>query len=354
MTHRHHIRGPGELIATIPVLLGFEPRESVVLVAILEGGKLGVLLRVDRTDCLQPDVASPLVRGIVAHLARDGARSVVAVSFTDDAVRLDCAATDALRPALLAAGIDVEGWAVVDGRYFSPGCAKYTCCPQNGTVVPTAVARNRKLASVRMYPHGSEAGRAPTTRSPGEPSRRRAARAGDRWWAHRERDGATWRRDSFALWRGAWKAAARGDMPTDAHAGKLVAALQDRAVRDAVVVSLLPGRLATARGILAGSAPNQVSAALDVLLSPEQGRRPTDSLVAVAWELCGRLTSLARQDQRAPTLTLQALIAWWDGDSVVCRDMLEGAQAAEPGYRLAGLLECTLLAGIQPGWKRAA
>ena len=117
MTPRHDIRGPGELIAAIPLLLGFEPRESVVLVAILGGGRLGVLLRVDRADCLQADVVGPLSRGVVAHLARDGARSAIAVSFTEDPVRLACAATDALRPALVAAGIDVEGWAVANGRY---------------------------------------------------------------------------------------------------------------------------------------------------------------------------------------------------------------------------------------------
>ena len=72
------------------------------------------------------------------------------------------------------------------------------------------------------------------------------------------------------------------------------------------------------------------------------------------WDLLGFLTAHARTRRQAPTLTLCAVLAWWEGDAEACQGLLARAHAAEPGYRLAGLLECTVLAGIDPGWKRAA
>jgi hypothetical protein len=142
--------------------------------------------------------------------------------------------------------------------------------------------------------------------------------------------------------------------PTVPDAGKLIEALQDRRVRDAVLVSLLPGSSTAAEGLLDGSGDEEVSSTLRVLLSPEEGRPPPRSVVAPAYELLGFLTAHARPRRRAPSLTLCAVLAWWEGDVERCRGFLDKALASEPGYRLAGLLECTVLAGIDPGWKRAA
>ncbi len=140
----------------------------------------------------------------------------------------------------------------------------------------------------------------------------------------------------------------------DPESGRLVVALRDRRVRDAVLVSLLPGWGDLAPRVLEGSGDDQVSRAMRVLLSPGEGRPPERDLVEPVWDLCGWLIAHARSDSKAPMLTLCSVIAWWEGDESSCRTLLRRAHASEPGYRLAGLLECTVLAGIDPGWRRAA
>ncbi len=354
MEPTHTLHGPGALLAAIPLLLGYSPRESVVIVSLRHRGEIGILLRVDRTDCIHPDIATPLARSITEHLSRDHAEAAVLVSYTTDDVRLACPALDALRPAVAEVIDDVECWAVRSGRYFSPGCARESCCPARGRPVPTGESVGGPVVRVAARPHALAGSTPDGAHDVDEAARRRSARAGERWWAHREDDPIGWRRRSYASWRAALSAARSGALPGDSVCGKLIVALQDRRMRDAALVSLMPGSGKVARGVLDGTADEEVSRVLRVLLSPEEGVPPEPATLAPVWDLLGWLTAHARVAQRAPTFTLCAVLAWWEGDEAACRSLLLRAQESEPGYRLAGLLECTMLAGINPGWKRAA
>lgn len=348
------LHGPGELIAALPALLGYTPRESVVIVGVGAAEELTTVLRVDRADLLLSDVTGGLGRSVAAALVRSGARLAIMVAFTDDDVRLACPAIDALRPALEGAVDEAEGWAVRRGRFFAPGCARDSCCPSAGRAVPPTPVALTPRPHIRAEGHGALASAPDAAYSADEAARRRVARAGERWWAHREGDGAAWRAASFAAWRSALQGVSLDRMPPDPESGRLVAALRDRRVRDAVLVSLLPGWENLAPRVLEGAGDEQVARALRVLLSPGEGRPPERNTVEPVWDLCGWLAARARADRRAPMLTLCAVITWWEGDEPACRELLRRAHASEPGYRLAGLLECTVLAGIDPGWRRAA
>ncbi len=348
------LHGPGELIAALPGLLGYSPRESVVIVGVGPAEELTTILRVDRADLLRADIAAGLGRSVAAQLVRSGARLAVIVAFTDDDVRLACPAIDALRPALEGAVDEAEGWAVRRGRFFAPGCARESCCPSAGRVVPPTPLTLETRPRVRTEAHGALASAPDAAYVANEAARRRVARAGERWWAHREGGEEAWRAASFEAWRAALRGVALDKMPPDPDSGRLVAALRDRKVRDAVLVSLLPGWEDLAPRVLQGSADQEVARALRVLLAPAEGRPPERDTVEPVWDLCGWLAARARGDRRAPMLTLCAVIAWWEGDEPACRELLRRAHASEPGYRLAGLLECTVLAGIDPGWRRAA
>lgn len=348
------LHGPGDLIAALPSLLGYTPRESVVVVAIGAVDELVAVLRVDRTELLREDRAAGVGRSIAAQLVRAGARLAVMISYTEEDVRLSCPAIDALRPALEGAVEEAEGWAIRDGRFFAPGCARESCCPAEGRVVPAAPHDIGLRPRVRTGSHGDLAAAPDAAYHADEAARRRVARAGDRWWDRREGDPHAWREEAFRSWCAAVEGIADDAIPADPEAGRLVASLQDRRVRDAVLVSLLPGWGELAPLVLAGSADEQVARALGVLLSPGEGCPPERDTVEPVWDLCGSLIARARANRRAPMLTLCAVIAWWEGDESSCRALLNRAHASEPGYRLAGLLECTVLAGIDPGWRRAA
>lgn len=354
MTTQRTLHGPGELLAAIPSLMGFVPTESLVVLAVREGAELGVVLRVDRSDVLAPDAGRPLARALADHLARDGARMAVLVSFTADDVRLACPAIDAVRPAIAELILDVEAWAVTGGRYFSPGCARDACCPVAGHLVPQpppAISVPARLGGGR---HGA-IGSAPDARfRVNEAARRKAQRAGERWWAGRGVDLEAWRRESFANWNTAFASASEGRAVRETTTGRVIVALQDRRVRDAILVSMLPGSGDVASRILDGSGDAEVPKALRVLLDCDEGRPPAHPELAITWDVLGSLIAHARTSQRAPMFTLCAVLAWWEGQGDACRALLVRAHASEPGYRLAGLIECTLLAGIQPGWKKAA
>jgi hypothetical protein len=348
------LHGPGELIAALPLLLGYTPRESVVVVGIGAAEELTTVLRVDRADLVRSDVAPRLGRSVAAQLVRSQARLAVMISFTKDDVRLSCPAIDGLRPSLDGAVEEAEGWAVRGDRYFAPGCARESCCPTGGRRVPPAPPELGTNPRVRAEAHGALTAAPDAAYTVDEATRRRVARAGERWWRHREADPGEWRASSYAAWRIAVEGISREVAPADPEAGRLVVALQDRRVRDAVLVSLLPGWESLAPRVLQGTGDEQVARALRVLLAPGDGRPPERDTVEPVWDLCAWLAARARTDRRAPMLTLCAVIAWWEGDESACRDLLARAHASEPGYRLAGLLECTILAGIDPGWRRAA
>ncbi len=346
------LHGPGGLVAALPSLLGYRPRESLVIVSLRAHGEVGVLLRVDRADCLHPDIAVPLARSLADYLLKDGALGAFLVSYTDDDVRLSCPALDNLRPAIAEVVDEVEGWAVVGERYFSPGCARESCCPTKGRLLPNGASPPGLTVKVAAMPHRHALASPDSRFDIDEAARRRAARAGNRWWGHRDEDPVAWRQRSFALWGAALKGARSDRLPNGVEAGKLIEALQDRRVRDAVLVSLMPGSARVALGVLDGTADEEVSGVLRTLLSPEEGFAPDGVAVSAVLDLLGWLTAHARVSRRAPTLTLCAVLAWWEGDGDSCRSLLAKAHRAEPGYRLAGLLECTVLAGIDPGWKR--
>jgi hypothetical protein len=316
--------------------------------------ELATVLRVDRRDLLQSDVARALGRGVAAQLVRASARTAVLVSYTEHDVRLACPAVDALRPALADAVEEVEGWAVRAGRYFAPGCARESCCPADGRPIPPVPACVNADPRIRATRHEALSHEPDAAYLVDEATRRRVARAGERWRARRDEDAAAWRRGGLDLWRDAVAGVERDRFPTDPESGRIVAALQDRRVRDAVLVSLIPGFAHLAPRVVDGAADREVAEAMRVLLAPDAGRPPDRETVEPAWDLGAWLIARARAGARAPMLTLCAVIAWWEGDEEACRSLVERALASRPGYRLAGLLECTLLAGIDPGWRRAA
>lgn len=348
------LRGPGEFLAALPAILGYQPRESVVVVSIRRGGEVGIVLRVDREDCSNPDIAPLLSRSISGHLVRDRATGAFLVSYTDDDVRLECPALEGLRPSIAKVVDEVETWAIMRGRFFSPGCVRESCCPIRGRPVPAARAISDSVVGVRLPAHGLARSFPDAGFEVDEAAKRRVARAGDRWRACREEDIVAWRKHSFAIWEKAIEGATQDRFPTETDTGRLLEALRDRRIRDAILVSFMPDSGGVAHGVLDGSADDEVSRVLRVLLSPRDGAPPTLDAIAPAWDLLGYLTAHARIRLRAPSVTLCAILAWWEGDDEACRCLLARAHEAEPGYRLAGLLECTVLAGVDPGWKRVA
>jgi Domain of unknown function (DUF4192) len=131
------VREPGDLIEAIPYLLGFHPRESLVVVG-LDDGRVCVTARVDLSELTDAGVLASTVR-----IMRDsGATHVLAVIYEAPATVVERHAlprrevVGALADCVDAAGADlVDALLVVDRRWWSYACDE-DCCPPEGREIP--------------------------------------------------------------------------------------------------------------------------------------------------------------------------------------------------------------------------
>ena len=295
------------------------------------------------------------------------------------------AALDALR-SLLGGHIEVaDAWVVANGRFRAPECPDPGCCPDGGKPVPAApigmpsYGRSNGGFSNAGFSLGGPQGLRETRAHRALGDRRKSARAAfKRAWrarataqqargAGREMTGgavdprepecraalAHWRLDKLNGWRDARAQATAGILPSDAETGKLAAGLSDIVVRDAAVISMVPGRRDVANALCEDPATPGVREALSVMIAAEDAVQPREADVLALVALAEHVASLC-DEAIAPALTLAGLALWWSGDDSTADYIIACALAAQPGYRLAELVACALDAHMPPGWIAAA
>jgi hypothetical protein len=156
-----------------------------------------------------------------------------------------------------------------------------------------------------------------------------------------------WRLDGLATWR----AALAAPEITAATAGRLTAALRDTAVRDAVIVSLVPNQGTVAEDSLTmGATPNgAISKALDTIMSPTNGVMMDPETADAAKSV---LTAVTAHTGEAASTTLLGFLAWWQNDGPRAGVLIDRALTTDPDYRFAHLLNDSLASGMAPGWIR--
>jgi len=350
--------------------LGFTPVDSLVVVGVSRAGRVAPLVRVDRSECLVPEVADQVASTVFGLLARARATAVVLVSFRNRGSQLNCVALDALRTRLERHVEVVDWWVAADGRFRTPDCPDPRCCPDGGRPVPQPCVGN---ATDGLGSYSSLASHAPM-RDRAPASRRKAANAAfGRAWrardkAERESESsagtrnrtsrtappdARWRARHLESWRLAVARAREGKLPTDAEAGKLAAGLRDVVVRDAAVIDMVPGSQAVADALCRDPGALGVREALSVMITEENAVRPDPVVVAAIEAISDHLAWLCGA-HAAPSFTLAGLAQWWSGDDVSAGASVASALATQPGYRLAELVSCALDAHMPPGWLAAA
>ncbi len=155
------LSGPPDVAAAVPYVVGFQPVESLVVIA-LKGPRQEILhtLRVDLSDIaevvrrqLPEQPVHP--HAIAATLKRNGAEAALLVVLTEQPAAPDetlpgRATALGLLDELSAVDIPVrEAMLVQDGRWFSYLCDNADCCPAGGTPVVGA-AQDRVLAELAL------------------------------------------------------------------------------------------------------------------------------------------------------------------------------------------------------------
>lgn len=251
-----------ELLGLLPYQLGFHPRDSAVAVS-LRGPEreVGLVSRIGLPDVLGahgPD----LLGGMAGHLARDGAGEVVLVVYDDgpdprdperglrpDGSARAVRAADRVRAVLGGVAV-VTVWLVTQDRYLGLDCRDPGCCPPGGRPVGDLAAGGLVGRVVARYgPVRDSRDELGEIALAGAGPRRSASAARARWVDARLRaahpsEVLDWRLHALGAWREALSAAldasAGDDVElTPAQLGRIEAGLDDRAVRDAVVLTLV-------------------------------------------------------------------------------------------------------------------
>jgi hypothetical protein len=356
---------PRDIVAAVPYQCGFHPARSVVVIS-LRGARrrFGMVCRLDLPD--EP-ARSQAAREVVSFVARDQGTAALVLVY-------DEAEWDARRPpqapfvADLLAGLERSGIPALDAlfvtkqRYWSYLCRDEGCCPPEGSAVedanssPVAAAyvmaglaplESREALAARVTPTSPllvAAVEDATWRrltagpkaQPGEPLRRRTA-------------------DTFRLMAALVELYRDGAGELDVQqAAQLLAALQDRDVRDAVLLGFCCYGMAPPEdlgplleiGFLPELAAVDNTAAVPIG-GPSDARGATEEAVErLLVDLCRRVDG----PMGSAPLTLLAWHSWARGYGALARVAVERALGHDPTYRLAELLLAALDNGLAPEW----
>ncbi|MEO6701371.1 MAG: DUF4192 domain-containing protein [Jatrophihabitantaceae bacterium] len=252
------VSNPGDLIETVPYLMGFHPSESLVMVG-FSGSEAArpqtvrVTMRIDLpSDPIDFDALKPLTDAFECSQCD----SVVVIAMTEQ-VNGDPRGAPAIAALLdaLVADLSLSGLQVLDvlvasdSRWWSMLCDSEECCPPAGSprhLSGSVAAAEATLAGLVALPDrqalaatlagASAAARAALLPAVQSADQRRQASFGDR--AGRRR----WQRTETAA---LLKAARRQDSTpvTDEQVARFVAALTDISVRDALWLAIDNGSL---------------------------------------------------------------------------------------------------------------
>jgi hypothetical protein len=334
-----------DVIAYAFYQIGYRPRESLVLVGLR--GVPAAQLRtglVTRMDLPLPRHVPTVLAAQIVGLRRFGNTGGVALVISDwpapttarGAVRLPHRAL----VRRLTQQADRQGWplkdviAVGQDRWRSYLCDDPECCPATGrpleeiTSSPVAawmISQGRVLESDERALVADVEPVHTAARATGVP----LAAA-----------------ESLRRWRAALEAgessSEHGAGDPEPDVGWLPAALQDRWLRDAVLLTLIPGAGTAPEEVLAGADPEAMDGLLD--------RHPDHDLLERGRVLLAAAARGAPAGQRADPLALLAWAAWWSGEGARARLLADRATSDQPDHRLGLLVNQLLVAGVAPGW----
>jgi hypothetical protein len=337
------VSDPGELAASIPHLLGFRPRESVVLVSLTgpRASRVGLTMRADIPPA---EHAGTLAAAVTRGVLTDRPRGVVLAVFSDSP---DVAAAPAgiggtpapdlphrglvheVVVALAGQAVPVrEAILVREGRWWSYDCADPCCAPGAGAPLPEGVTEMEVAAvATGVVVEPDRESLAARIARPDAFSRNAMAAACarsavecsagvlDRGWDAVLEDSWTAVLDALVRFR---PGATGTAVPLgDDDLARLVWGLRDRRVRDR---------------------------ALGLALGPD---------APAAEQLWTECTRRAPAPLDAAPATLLAVSTWLRGDGAMADVALTRALDADPRYALAQLLSQALRACLPPTELRA-
>ncbi|RRR99780.1 DUF4192 domain-containing protein [Glycomyces terrestris] len=302
---RISISGPNDLLTTVPLLLGFHPEHSLVVVGLVDR-RLQCTFRVDL-----PGSADHLehLPDLTGQLSLNGCDECVVIGYGEQEVAE--ASIERAASRFFNAGVKpLDKLRVFEGRWFSLTCDK-PCCPAEGLPVPESSPASCEVAVAGCHAAADRAAVADQL-APAPPGRRAAveravaavlaAEADLDWAAQRSQD-----LHAIDHWLGTTA------LPGPDDIAAIGLALGDLDIRDYALRRISTGRFEANR--------------IDLWLWV--ARHMADDLLA-------------------PAATVAGFAAYRFGNGVLALEAFDTALRASPNYRLAQLLRAALQAGYPP------
>lgn len=324
---RIRISSPTAVLAVVPVLLGFQPGNSVVVIGTdRPRAEVRLTLRYDLPD---PALAGAVARHAMSVLSAQRIPAALAVGYGPE--HLVSPVAEALRDLAPRAGITMTELLRVEGqRFWSYVCADPSCCPPEGTAFdvtdhPAGRAMAAEGARVLASREELAASVRPVTGDAADRMRKATQQAEEHVAASVER-----------VARSGRKAAVR----------RLIAAIGLPAVTEAISRYRDGGRLEL-----------EEVAWLTVMLRDLRVRddawarmRPEHREAHL--RLWTDLTQLARPGYVRAPASLLAFVAWQIGNGALANVALDRALADDPYYSMAVLLRQVIDSGAPPSLAR--
>lgn len=320
------LKSPSDIVQVVPLLVGFHPTESLVVLCMHGARKRNGLTF--RVDLPAPEHEASYTEQVVEHAERGGADAVTMVVYSqalnDESDQFPYTRlVNGILGELTRRGLGYQEVLLVrDGRWHSYDCAD-ACCPREGTPVPQEATGEIAAAEARAALEGKAVlgSRAELEASVRGPVALRSIalqqvfeRIGDEV-VDRVHDGQVddVLRETMALARAAYDRYVAGNHTlSDDEAVRILIGLEDRSARDLLFTWALDGH--------------------------------RQELVVL---LCD-LARCAPDEYAAPICTVLGSVAYQDGGGALAAIAFERALRSDPTYELAILLDGMLQQQVPP------
>lgn len=359
-----------EIFALVPFQLGYEPRESVVAIA-LKGSRqrIGVMARTDGSDLLRPD-GPHIVSSIAEFLHRDAADRVMLIIYHDASPGVRSwlpGAIEMLREHLT--GFEaVNAWLVSRGSYrsatlFPADSRELVWSPESavGDLAATQVSATMVVRGNVIHKDRSQLAALPHI---SKEMSQRMWRAGDRYLRDYVRAQPTprtqrWLHRSLELWQVALDAACARHIadlsgPPDLAPliwARLGASLGNRETRDLVIGMIIARALRDSPGTGGDEGSlERLGHLMSLMFGTVPSTGPEEGVLRSLCETVAFATAATRRKHRSDGYSVLAMMAWWRGSGAAGREYCERALRLDGDHRMSVLVMQMLDDGVPPGW----
>lgn len=135
---------PGLLLASVPAVLGAVPAEEVLVIGVTRRSAArgdACIVRIPLPAEAEAELLLAACTTAIQWSVASGTQAVVLAAYADSSADLDSLAAQATATLAVFAGqanlLVLDALRVVDGRWWSYECDDPSCCPPEGTPIPT-------------------------------------------------------------------------------------------------------------------------------------------------------------------------------------------------------------------------